>query len=74
MSISSNIAGGSGSHSMVEFRNFLNRAKRSNFENANILIVLHKRDVVADSMLNSMLERLDKLCRKITCFKKSLMK
>jgi len=74
MSISNNIAEGSGSHSKAEFRNFLNIAKRSAFENANILIVLHKREVVTDVMLNSMLERLDVLCRKITSFQKSMMK
>lgn len=74
MSISNNIAEGSGSHSKAEFRNFLNIAKRSAFENANILIVLHKREVVTDVMLNSLLERLDVLCRKITSFQKSLVK
>lgn len=74
MSISNNIAEGSGSHSKAEFRNFLNIAKRSAFENANILIVLHKIEVVTDVMLNSLLERLDVLCRKITSFQKSLVK
>lgn len=74
MSISNNIAEGSGSHSKAEFRNFLNIAKRSAFENANILIVLRKREVVTDVMLNSLLERLDVLCRKITSFQKSLVK
>jgi four helix bundle protein len=74
MSISNNIAEGSGSHSKAEFRNFLNIAKRSTFENANILIVLHKREIVTEVMLNSTLERLDMLCRKITSFQKSLMK
>jgi len=74
MSISNNIAEGSGSHSKMEFRNFLNIAKRSAFENANILIILHKREVVTDDMLNSLLERLDVLCRKITSFQKSLVK
>ena len=38
MSMSNNIAEGSGSNSKPEFRNFLNIAKRSTFENANILI------------------------------------
>ncbi len=46
MSTSNNIAEGLGSHSRAEFRNFLNIAKRSTFENANILIVLHKRNLV----------------------------
>ena len=72
MSISNNLAEGSGSSSKAEFRQFLNIAKRSTFENANILIVLHKRNLVNDTVLNAALERLDILCRKITSFQKSL--
>lgn len=72
MSMSNNIAEGSGSHSRAEFRNFLNIAKRSTFENANILIVLSKRGFVDDVMLNAILERLDILCRKITSFQRAL--
>ena len=73
MSMSNNIAEGPGSHSKAEFRNFLNIAKRSTFENANIVIVLSKRGFVNDAMLNAILERLDILCRKITSFQRSLM-
>ena len=74
MSISNNIAEGSGSSSKAEFRNFLNIAKRSTFENANILIALNKRMLVEDDRMNKMLHRLDVLCRKITSFQNSLMK
>ena len=74
MSMSNNIAEGSGSHSRAEFRNFLNIAKRSTFENANILIVLGKRGFVNDVMLTDILERLDILCRKITSFQRALIK
>ncbi len=74
MSISNNIAEGSGSSSKAEFRNFLNIAKRSTFENANILIVLNKRMLVEEDRMNKMLHRLDILCRKITSFQNSLMK
>ena len=74
MSISNNIAEGSGSSSKAEFRNFLNIAKRSTFENANILIVLHKRGLIDDTILNAILERLDVLCRKITSFQRTLTK
>lgn len=72
LSISNNIAEGSGSSSKAEFRNFLNFAKRSTFENANILIVLNKRRLIDDNRLNNVLERLDLLCRKITGFQKAL--
>ncbi len=46
MSMSNNIAEGSGSTSKAEFQHFLNIARRSTFENANILIVLNKRNFV----------------------------
>ena len=72
MSMSNNIAEGSGSTSKAEFRNFLNIAKRSTFENANILIVLHKRKLLSDVVMNTMLERLDILCRKLTSFQRTL--
>ncbi len=72
MSASNNIAEGAGSVSNAEFKNFLNMARRSTFENANILIVLHKRNLIDDVVLNAMLDRLDMLCRKITSFQKSL--
>ncbi|MDA8422964.1 MAG: four helix bundle protein [Nitrospiraceae bacterium] len=72
MSISNNIAEGSGSSSKAEFRNFLNIARRSTFENANILIVLHRRNLLDETMLVAVLDRLDVLCRKITSFQKSL--
>jgi four helix bundle protein len=72
MSISNNIAEGSGSSSKQEFKSFLNIAKRSTFENANILIILSKRGLVENKTLDSLLERLDILCRKITNFQRSL--
>lgn len=72
MSMSNNIAEGSGSSSKKEFFQFLNIARRSMFENANILIILHKRKLIDDSQLNSLLERLGLLCRKTTSFQKTL--
>jgi four helix bundle protein len=72
MSMSNNIAEGSGSNSDKEFANFLNIARRSTFENANILILLQRRNLIDQATLNSLLEDLDHLCRKITNFQKSL--
>ena len=74
MSISNNIAEGSGSLSRQEFRNFLNIAKRSTFENANILIILEKRELITKEELDNLLHRLDILCRKISNFQKTLSK
>ncbi len=72
LSISNNIAEGSGSSSKKEFIQFLNIAKRSTFENANILMVLNRRNLIADNKLTNLLERLDHLCRQISSFQKSL--
>lgn len=72
MSMSNNIAEGSGSNSKKEFNQFLNIARRSTFENANILILLQRRDFISQEKLNTILDRLDKLCRQITNFQKTL--
>ncbi len=72
MSMSNNIAEGSGSTSKREFSNFLNIARRSTFENANILLVLEKRQLLGPDVVTEMLDRLDHLCRKITNFQRSL--
>lgn len=71
MSMSNNIAESSGSSSKKEFVQFLNIAKRSTFENANIVILLRRRDLITSETERNLLERLDKLSRKITNFKKS---
>ena len=72
LSMSNNIAEGSGSISKREFSNFLNIARRSTFENANILLVLEKRELLEAEIVTEMLDRLNHLCRKITNFQKSL--
>ena len=72
MSMSNNIAEGSGSTSKREFSNFLNIAHRSTFENANILFVLEKRRLLEPNVVTEILDRLDHLCRKITNFQRSL--
>jgi len=72
MSAPSNIAEGSGSDSIKDFANFLNIAKRSTFENANIIILLRRRNLITSKAESEILEKLDKLSRKITNFKKSL--
>jgi four helix bundle protein len=72
MSMSNNIAEGSGSSFKKEFIQFLNIARRSTFENANILIILQRRDLLEKELLEKLLENLDTLCRQITAFQKSL--
>jgi four helix bundle protein len=72
MSMSNNIAEGSGSTSKKEFIQFLNMARRSTFENANILILLNKRNYLPQADLDRLLDRLDHLCRQITNFQNTL--
>ena len=72
MSMSNNIAEGSGSTSRKEFVQFLNIARRSTFENANILILLQKRKLIKEDTLENLLDKLDHLCRMITNFQKRL--
>ena len=72
ISMSNNIAEGSGSSSKKDFSNFLNIARRSTFENANITIVLKRRNLITLEKENKLLEKLDELSRKITNFKKTL--
>jgi four helix bundle protein len=72
MSMSNNIAEGSGSSSKKEFKQFLNIARRSTYENANILFLLEKRDLISREYLDRFLDQLDHLCRQITNFQNSL--
>ena len=72
MSISNNISEGSGSDSAKDFAHFLNIAKRSTFENANIIILLKRRDLISSEKENELLEKLDKLSRKIANLRKTL--
>ena len=66
-------AEGSGSSSKKEFIQFLNIARRSTFENANILILLKRRDLLTEKRLEELLDKLDHLCRQITNFQSSLV-
>ena len=72
MSMSNNISEGSGSSSKKEFIHFLNIARRSTFENANILIILNRRQFVTNIRLDELLTKLDSLCRQITSFQATL--
>ena len=72
LSISNNIAEGSGSTSNREFDQFLNYARRSVFECANILIILQRRNHVTEDMRETIFNKLDEISRKITSFRKVL--
>ena len=72
LSAPNNIAEGSGSTSKREFIQFLNIARRSTFENANMLIVFGRRNLISQIRRDQLLERLDHLSRTITSFQRTL--
>ena len=72
LSMSNNIAEGSGSDSKKDFSKFLNIARRSTFENANVVIILEMRGLISEETRDRLLDRLDQLCRQITSFQKTL--
>lgn len=72
MSMTNNIAEGSGSSSKKVFYRYLDIAKSSTFENANITILLDRRSLIDQKKKDEVLEKLDHLCRKITNFQKTL--
>jgi four helix bundle protein len=72
LSMSNNIAEGSGSISKKEFRQFLNVARRSTFENASMIIIYQMRELISEEQKEHLLEELDQLCRMISGFVRSL--
>ncbi|MEW6570413.1 MAG: four helix bundle protein [Nitrospirota bacterium] len=72
LSISNNIAEGSGSNSKREFVQFLNIAKRSCFENANMLIIFERKGYVSAQLKQDLLSELENSCRMISGLIKTL--
>ena len=74
MSISNNIAEGSGSFSDKEFASFLNIARRSVFECANILHIFLRRNIISPEEKDQIYIELTSLSKRITNFRKTLIK
>ncbi len=72
LSISNNIAEGSGSASNVDFADFLNIAHRSAFENANMLLFFHADGLLTEGEILPLLSRLASESRMIEAFRKTL--
>jgi four helix bundle protein len=70
--MSNNIAEGSGSISNREFSQFLNIARRSTFENANMLLVFEMRGLITKEETDSILLDLEEECKMITGFMRTL--
>jgi four helix bundle protein len=72
LSLSNNIAEGSGSTHKQEFIQFLNIARRSLFEDASMLLVFEKLALLDAGEADILLSDCDVLSRKITNFSRSL--
>jgi len=74
LSISNNIAEGSGSVSDKDFACFLNFARRSIFECANMLLIFERRKLISSSVQDELFPGLIVLSSQITNFRKTLLK
>lgn len=72
LSLPNNIAEGSGSVHDTEFKQFLNIARRSLFEDASMVLVFEKIGLVRSDEIDEVLSRCGILGRKITRFSRTL--
>lgn len=72
LSLSNNIAEGSGSTHKQEFIQFLNIARRSLFEDASMLLVFEKMGLLDAAKIDELLADCNTLSRKITNFARTL--
>jgi four helix bundle protein len=72
LSITNNIAEGSGSLSDREFANFLNIARRSIFEVANMLMLFLQQGVIRPEEVAGHLAELDEQSRMLLAFRRTL--
>lgn len=74
LSITNNIAEGSGSDSTKEFARYLTIARGSLFECVNILTVLKMENQIDSSQFDVLYQELEMLSKKISSFRSSLTK
>jgi four helix bundle protein len=72
LSITNNIAEGSGSSSAVDFAHFLNMARRSVYEVANMLMLLVRQDYCVANETSALLKELEEQSRMIPAFRRTL--
>jgi four helix bundle protein len=73
LSITNNIAEGSGSASDTDFANFLNMSRRSVFEVANILMLLSKDGYLNNQEVQPLLSELEEESRMLLAFRRTLL-
>jgi four helix bundle protein len=74
LSITNNIAEGSGSNSNKEFGYFLNIARRSVFECVNMLIILERKKLITNEKKDILTEQFDIISRKLFSLRNTLLK
>jgi len=72
LSLTNNIAEGSGSLHPKEFQRYLNIARNSAFEDASMLLVFQSMGLIAEPEVDVLLAECDLLSRKITAFSRTL--
>ncbi len=72
LSISNNIAEGSGGPSNKDFCSFLDRSIKSTLETVNILYFARRRLYIKEEERSGLYKEAEKIIRKIRAFKKSL--
>jgi four helix bundle protein len=72
LSISNNIAEGTGSTHRQEFIQFLNITRRSLFEDASMLLVFERLGLLEGAEVDELLSDCDEESRKITSFSRTL--
>lgn len=72
LSLPNNIAEGSGSIHAREFQQYLNISCRSLFEDASMLLVFERMQLLSASQVTPMLRDCDVLSRKVTSFSRTL--
>jgi len=74
LSLTNNIAEGSGSFTNLDFANFLKYSRRSIFECANMVYVLKLRHLLSEEEKTELWNDLEILSRSIVNFKRTLLK
>jgi four helix bundle protein len=72
LSISNNIAEGSGSNSKPDFKKFLNYAIRSTFETVSMVIIIRERKCLDNESYKELYSQGELLVKRITAFRNSL--
>ena len=72
LSISNNIAEGSGSSSSVEFKSFLNYSVRSTYEAVSMLFIMRDNQYIDSNLFSKLYDQAELLVKKIRTFRNHL--